>query len=89
MKSASLKCVQCDARHEVAYQDLCRLVSKHANELSSLQLLAIAGNMVGKLIAMQDQRSITAEQALEVVFYNLQAGNKQILDQIMQSQGSC
>jgi len=89
MKSASLKCVQCDTRHEVAYQDLCKLVSKHANELSSLQLLAIAGNMVGKLIAMQDQRSISAEQALEVLFYNLQAGNKQILDQIMQSQGSC
>ncbi len=89
MKSASLKCVQCDTRHEVAYQDLCKLVSKHANELSSLQLLAIAGNMVGKLIAMQDQRSISAEQALEVVFHNLQAGNKQILDQLMQSQGSC
>ena len=84
-----MKCVQCDTRHEVAYQDLCRLVSKHANELSSLQLLAIAGNMVGKLIAMQDQRSISAEQALEVLFYNLQAGNQQILDQIMQSQGSC
>ena len=89
MKSASLKCVQCDARHEVAYQDLCRLVSKHASELSSLQLLAIAGNMVGKLIAMQDQRSITAEQALEIVFQNLQAGNRQILDQILHSQGSC
>ena len=84
-----MKCVQCDTRHEVAYQDLCKLVSKHANELSSLQLLAIAGNMVGKLIAMQDQRSISAEQALEVLFYNLQAGNQQILDQIMQSQGSC
>ena len=85
----AVKLVQCDSRHEVAYQDLCKLVSKHAAELKAVQLLAIAGNMVGKLVAMQDQRTMTAEGAIEIVLFNLQAGNQQVLDQILDSQGSC
>ncbi len=44
--------------HEVAYQDLCALMTKHAVGMTSAELLAVAGNMVGKLIALQDQRTM-------------------------------
>lgn len=74
--------------HEVAYQDLCALVSKHAAKLSALELLAVASNMLGKLVAMQDQRTTTRDKALDVVIKNLELGNVQVLEQLKDSKGA-
>lgn len=74
--------------HEVAYQDLCKLVSKHAELLLPIELLAVASNMLGKLVAMQDQRVTTPEHAMQVVAANIQAGNQQALAELLQSKGS-
>lgn len=71
--------------HEVAYQDLCELVKKHASSLNAMEMLAIAANMLGKLIAMQDQRKITPAQAMELVARNIETGNKQVIDQLANS----
>jgi hypothetical protein len=68
--------------HEVAYDDLTELLRKHAGHLSAIEMLAVASNMVGKLVALQDQRAITPEVAMQTVAKNLEAGNKQILDQM-------
>ena len=68
--------------HEVAYQDLCNLVSKHADKLSALELLAVASNMLGKLVALQDQRKTTPEMALKVVSMNLEHGNQSVIAQL-------
>ncbi len=73
--------------HEVAYQDLCALVNKHAGKLSSLELLAVASNMLGKLVALQDQRTVTPAMAMEVVAQNIEHGNKQVLQQLAASKG--
>ena len=73
--------------HEVAYQDLVALVSRHSAKLSSAELLAVAANMLGKIIALQDQRTMTREQALEIVLHNLEVGNQQVIDQLQKSEG--
>lgn len=73
--------------HEVAYRDLCHLVKKHANRLTSLELLAVAANMLGKLIALQDQRVVTPAMAMEVVAQNIEHGNQQVLEQLSQTKG--
>jgi len=73
--------------HEVAYQDICSLVNKHADKMSALELLAVAANMLGKLVALQDQRTTTPSQAMEVVAQNIEFGNRQVLDQLQQTQG--
>lgn len=67
--------------HEIAYQDLCQLMRKHS-KLTPLEMLAIAANMVGKLVAMQDQRSTTPAMAMEVVAKNIENGNQMIIDQL-------
>lgn len=69
--------------HEVAYQDICALVSKHADKLSALELLAIAANMVGKLIAQQDQRRVSPDRAMRIVATNIALGNQQALDTLL------
>lgn len=73
--------------HEVAYQDICALASKHADKLSAIELLAVASNMLGKMVAMQDQRTTTPSQAMEIVAQNLEHGNAQVLEQLAQSKG--
>lgn len=65
--------------HEVAYQDLVALMGKHADKLTALELLAIGANMVGKLIAMQDQRTTTPAMAMEVVAKNIEFANQDII----------
>lgn len=74
--------------HEVAYQDLCNLVRRHADKLTELELLAVAANMLGKLVALQDQRKTTPAKAMEVVAQNIEYGNKQVLDELSRSAGS-
>lgn len=78
-----MKIQKTNPAHEVAYQDLAALVSKHAKSLTSVELLAVAANMVGKLVAMQDQRTVTPAMAMEVVAANVEEGNKQVLAQLM------
>jgi len=73
--------------HEVAYQDLCRLMSKHAAKLTALELLAVAANMVGKLVALQDQRTTTPEMAMKVVSANIEYGNQAVIAQLAGAKG--
>jgi len=73
--------------HEVAYQDICALVNKHASSLSAMEVLAVAANMVGKLVALQDQRTTTPEIAMRTVAANIEAGNQMVLDQLRNSKG--
>lgn len=65
--------------HEVAYQDLADLLRKHAYKLSSEELLAVASNMLGKLIALQDQRTMTKDRAMKIVCANIEMGNQHII----------
>jgi flagellin-specific chaperone FliS len=68
---------------EVAYKDLHALLKKNVGGATAVQLLAIAANMIGKLIAMQDQRDISREDAMEIVMTNIEHGQKQALDKLM------
>ena len=73
--------------HEVAYNDLIALIGKHSDTVSKQALLAIAANMVGKLVALQDQRELTPAQAMEVVAKNLELGNQSVIRQLLEETG--
>ncbi len=83
-----MRVIKARPEHEIAYQDLCALVNRHASKLSALELLAVAANMVGKLVALQDQRTVTPALAMETVAQNIESGNQQVLAQIAHSKGS-
>lgn len=73
--------------HEIAYQEIVALVNKHAGHLDSIEMLAVAANALGKMIALQDQRKWTALQIMEIVGQNIEYGNQQILQQFAASKG--
>lgn len=68
--------------HQVAYQDLAVLLHKHADKVPAMELLAIAANMVGKLVAMQDERTVSCEMAMELVAENIEQGNHEAVAQM-------
>ncbi len=74
--------------HEVLYLDLCALVNKHTKQVPAIEILAVAANMLGKLIAMQDQREMTPEMAMKIVALNIELGNKQVVEQLAQTKGT-
>lgn len=65
--------------HKIAFDDLIALCNKHADKMTKLELLAVAANMLGKLVALQDQRYVSSEKAMAVVAENIQAGNSEII----------
>ena len=82
-----MKLHQPKPEHEMFYQELIALVDKHAGKLSAIEVLAVASNMLGKLIAIQDRRVITPADAMEIVAKNIEEGNKEVLDQLGHNRG--
>lgn len=68
--------------HEVFYQELVELLRKHGGHIPAEEMLAIGANMVGKIIALQDQRTMTHERALKIVAANIEMGNQHIIGEL-------
>lgn len=76
--------------HRQFRDDALALLKKHteAGNLSGLELLALTSHLVGQVIAMQDQRSVTREVAMQIVSANIEQGNREMIDNVMASTGS-
>ena len=83
-----LKKATVSQEHKSVYKDLAALIARHAEGMTALEVLVIAGNIVGKLVAMQDQRTVTPTMAMEIVLKNIEAGNAEALAIILQSKGT-
>lgn len=73
--------------HEVAYQEVVALLRRH-QKLSAIELVAIAANLLGKLIALQDQRAITPDEVMRIVEHNIEIGNEQALAELQRTEGN-
>jgi hypothetical protein len=82
-----MKNVRARREHEVAFADLLALLAKHADKIDAEEMLAIAANMLGKLVAMQDQRKMTREKAMNLIVENIEVGNQQAIEDLMNSKG--
>ncbi len=60
----------------------------HQADVDALEMLAILAHLTGQVIAMQDQRCITFDMALEIVSTNLNAGNKEMVENLMDTKGN-
>lgn len=66
--------------HRQFREDLVVVLRKYGNRLSAQEMLALSAHLVGQIIAMQDQRSMTPEIALKIVSDNIEQGNKEVID---------
>ena len=68
--------------------ELLTLWNKYAGDLPAEKMLALSAYTVGQMIAMQDQRKFTSATIMELVSENIEAGNKNALDNLMDSKGA-
>lgn len=80
------KVVKSRPEHEAAYADMLKLISRHT-KLTPIEMLAVASNMLGKLMAMQDQRVYTSAMVMEIVTANIETGNQQAIADIQKVKG--
>ena len=77
------------AAHTALRDDMVALIRKHGANLEAAEILAIAAHMVGQLIALQDQRKMTREMALQIVSANIEQGNQEVVGKLTnESQGA-
>lgn len=73
--------------HEIAYQDLNKLIGKHGDRVSALEMFAIASNLLGKLAALQDQRTVTQKILIDILMKNFELGNQQAVAELLNAEG--
>ncbi len=64
------------------------LLKEHTGNLDSSEMLAVAAQMIGQMIAMMDQRKWTSDAIMALLIANIEAGNRSVLDAISDTKGS-
>lgn len=66
---------QPDARHTAFLDQLKAALGDSGKDLPAEDLLAVASQFVGMLIAVQDQRRFTPSMAMDIIANNIEIGN--------------
>ena len=65
--------------HSAFHDSLKAALTEHQH-LSPPEMLAIASQFVGTLLALQDQRTMTAERGLDLIGKNIEIGNAMMIE---------
>lgn len=66
--------------HKAFRDDAIALLKTYSGHLSAMEMLALSAHLVGQIVAMQDQRTMSPEAAMNIVSENIEAGNREVLD---------
>jgi hypothetical protein len=62
-------------RHQALKADLDEVMRKHGEHLTAQEILAVAAQVVGMVVAYQDATKMTTESCMEIVLRNIEIGN--------------
>lgn len=62
-------------------------IDSAGRDLQAAELLAVTSHFVGQLIALQDQSKYTNDQVLTLVIENIQQGNNEAVDKLLNETG--
>lgn len=71
-----------------ARDDVLETLKRHQEKLSAVQILAIISHLVGQVLAMQDQRTMTPDGGMRIVAANIEAGNAEAIAALCKSAGN-
>lgn len=81
-----MKNMEPQTAHLAFRNDMIKVMRKHQH-LPAIELLAIASNFVGQMIALQDQTQFTVTQVMQVVNLNIMQGNTDAMNELMNTKG--
>ena len=73
--------------HKAFRDDALAVLRKHGGHLSAAEMLALSAHMVGQIIAMQDQRTMTGDRAMAIVAANIEQGNQEAQAELLSPRG--
>jgi hypothetical protein len=62
-------------------------MAQHAQTLDAIEILAVLSHLVGQVIALQDQRTMTSQMAMAIVTNNIEHGNREVVDRLLTETG--
>lgn len=68
--------------HRAMRDDLLAVIRKHGAKLEAVEILALAAHLVGQLIALQDQRTMTRDMVMQIVGANIEQGNQEAVGKL-------
>jgi len=87
MSGVPMKIFTPTAADQALHLDICALINRHLTPDTPDRFLAIAAQVVGQALALQDQRKMTKEMAFEIILTNIEMGNQAVISQLMNSTG--
>ena len=82
MKTINIKPV-----HASFKKDLANFLETYDDKLSAEEMLAVTSQVVGMMVAMQDQTKSSVAKIMEVVSLNIQTGNAAAVAELLKEQG--
>lgn len=82
-----MKSVAPSSAHLALRAALEQTVQQHIGELPAAELLAVLSHLVGQVIALQDQRTMTPSMVMQLVQSNIERGNFEVVDGLLGATG--
>ena len=87
MTDTPIKSMAPNADDRALHTDITALIKRHLTPDTQERVLAVAAQVVGQVIAMQDQRKMTRAMVMDLVLANIEAGNRQVIDSLLNAKG--
>lgn len=71
--------IEVDARHKKFEEGIKAAMKANVADLTGEEMLAILSQVLGQLVALQDQRTMSPERAMAIVATNIEAGNAAVI----------
>lgn len=83
-----MKSVKATETDQALHADIAALIKRHLTPDTPERALAIASQVVGQVLALQDKRKMTKEMAFDVMLSNIEMGNQQVIGNLHQTKGT-
>lgn len=72
-----------EPRHKAVMDDLKAVLTRHQNSVNGYEMLALVSQLVGQLLALQDQTARSADAYLATVSKNIELGNAETVEAML------
>ena len=79
MSGPRMKSMVANPVHVAVMDDFKAVLTKHANSLTPQEMLALSSQLVGQLLALQDQTRMTPDMGLALIQINIEMGNAEAI----------
>ena len=80
--------IEPNAMHIQCMSDYKAVLARYKEKLTGTEMLALASQLVGNLIGLQDQTQYTNDQVMDLVLQNIRIGNAAVIESLLNTEGS-